>query len=166
VILVIPNTIMLAQSISGRILYGMAKHRTWAWILLIEGAGNVILSVFLVQHFGLLGDAFGTAIPMTCTMTMFLPRYMCRLLGIRIGPYLAEAFLLPLLLCLPLTAALIALQRWFVPHDYLHLLIQLLIAGIIYGAALLWAFKTKRLWHVRELPTRNDNELTLVVTNS
>ncbi len=144
VVLIIPSTLMLAQATSGRMLYGMAKHRTWAWIVLIEGAANVILSVALVQRFGILGDAFGTAIPLTFTMLYFLPRHLCRLLDIRVGAYVREAFLLPLGLCAPLVLALLAMQRWYVPHTYLQLAAQLVIAGLVYGGALLWAISTKR----------------------
>jgi O-antigen/teichoic acid export membrane protein len=57
VVLIIPSTLMLAQATSGRMLYGMAKHRTWAWVVLMEGTANVILSIALVQRYGIVGDA-------------------------------------------------------------------------------------------------------------
>src|SRR5207245_851296 len=47
-VLLYPVTLMLAQSASGRTLWGMAKHRTWAWVVLAEGISNLILSVILV----------------------------------------------------------------------------------------------------------------------
>ena len=148
VVLMIPSTLMLAQATSGRMLYGLAKHRTWSRIVLIEGAANIFLSVVLVQRFGILGDAFGTAIPLTFTMLYFLPRHLCRLLDIRIGAYVRQAFLLPLALCVPLVIALMALQQWYVPHTYAQLALQLLIAGVVYGAGLLWAVSTKRAFDV------------------
>lgn len=148
VVLIIPSTLMLAQATSGRMLYGMAKHRTWSRIVLIEGAANIILSVVLVQRFGILGDAFGTAIPLTFTMLYFLPRHLCRLLDIRIGAYVREAFVLPLALCVPLALTLVVLQRWYVPHTYIQLAGQLLIAGMVYGGSLLWAVSTRRVFDV------------------
>jgi O-antigen/teichoic acid export membrane protein len=166
VVLLIPNTLLLAQAASGRILYGMAEHRKWAWIVLIEGAANVILSVFLVRQYGVLGDAFGTAIPMACTMIIFLPRYMCKLLDIRMLSYLMEAFTLPFVLCTPLLVALIAMQRWFVPHTYFQLAVQLAIAGVVYGTGLLWALKSNRLWSVRELPARKKSEMVVPITKA
>jgi len=150
-ILLIPSTLMLAQSASGRILYGMARHRTWAWVVLIEGVANLILSIILVQRFGIIGDAVGTAIPLSCSMVLFLPRHLCRLLDIPVGKYVARAFMFPLILCVPLVAVLLAMQTWFVPHDYLQLGFQLLIAGLVYGAGLLWAIWTHRAWDVGEL---------------
>ena len=48
-VLLYPTTLMLAQSASGRTLWGMAKHRTWAYVVLAEGISNLILSVVLVR---------------------------------------------------------------------------------------------------------------------
>ena len=72
-VLLYPTTLMLAQSASGRTLWGMAKHRTWAWVVLAEGVANLILSIILVRPYGIMGDAIGTAIPLTCSMILFLP---------------------------------------------------------------------------------------------
>jgi O-antigen/teichoic acid export membrane protein len=147
-VLVIPSTLMLAQSASNRVLFGMARHRTLAIVTLIEGSANVFLSIFLVRRFGILGDAAGTAIPLLCTTIFFLPRHLCRLLNLRISIYLREAFLLPVVLCAPLVAALLLMQRWFVPHTYLQLAIQLLIGAVVYGIGLLWAILTRKAWQV------------------
>ena len=54
-VLLIPSTLMLAQAASGRILFGMGRHRTWAWVVLAEGVANLILSIVLVRRFGILG---------------------------------------------------------------------------------------------------------------
>src|SRR5581483_3884012 len=110
IILVIPSTLMLAQAASGRILFGISKHKAWAWVVLGEGIANLVLSITLVRHYGIIGDALGTAIPLACSMLFFLPHYLCRLLGIKLGVYLKEAFLLPLALCVPLVAILMGMQ--------------------------------------------------------
>jgi O-antigen/teichoic acid export membrane protein len=151
VVLIIPSTLMLAQATSGRMLYGLAKHQTWAKVVLIEGVANVILSIILVQRFGIIGDALGTAIPLSCSMLLFLPWHLCRLLDIRLRTYISRAFVFPLLLCIPLVLVLMALQSWFIPHTYFQLGFQLLIAGIVYGGSLLWAIATKRAFEVGEL---------------
>src|SRR5439155_4281033 len=65
-IMLIPSTLMLAQSASGRVLFGMGKHRTLAIVTLVEGLSNLILSILLVRPYGIIGDAVGTAIPLTC----------------------------------------------------------------------------------------------------
>jgi O-antigen/teichoic acid export membrane protein len=147
-VLVIPSTLMLAQSASGRVLYGMAKHRTLAIVTFMEGAANLFLSIFLVRRFGIMGDAAGTAIPLACTTLFFMPRHLCRVLKMSIGVYLREAFLLPLALCAPLVAVLLLMRRWSVAHNYFQLAIQLGVGSAVYGVGLLWAIWTRKAWQV------------------
>jgi O-antigen/teichoic acid export membrane protein len=148
IMLLIPSTVLLAQSAASRVLFGMAKHKTLAMVTLLEGTANVLLSVILVRRFGIMGDAAGTAIPLLCTTLFFYPRHLCRILNLRIGVYLCEAFLLPLLLCVPLVAGLLLMRRWFVPHSYVQLALQLAIALLLYGAGLFWAVWTRKAWQM------------------
>jgi O-antigen/teichoic acid export membrane protein len=157
VILLIPCTIMWAQAASGRVLFGMSKHRTWAVVTLIEGVSNLLLSILLVRPYGIIGDAFGTAIPLTCSMVFFMPRHLCRLLGIRIDHYLREAFVLPLLITVPLALVLLVMRRWFTPHTYGQLAVQVLVGGAVYGLGLLWVFASKRALKVGELVPKGES---------
>ncbi len=157
VIMIIPSTIMFAQAVSGRILFGMSKHRTWAWVTLIEGVCNLILSIILVRPYGIIGDALGTAIPLTCSMVLFMPHHLCRLLGVRLRTYLREAFVLPLLITAPLVLVLLLMKKWFIPHSYRQLAVQLLIGGTVYGLELLWLFATNRALRVGELAAKQES---------
>jgi O-antigen/teichoic acid export membrane protein len=148
VIMIVACTIMWSQGASGRILMGTGKHGTWAAVSLIEGIFNVILSVLLVRPYGIVGDSIGTAIPLLCTMIFFMPRHVCRQLDMRIGSYLRQAYALPLLLCIPMIAALILMKTWFVPHTFTELAFHLAVGAVVYGAGLAWAFATGRLTKV------------------
>jgi O-antigen/teichoic acid export membrane protein len=161
VVLAVPMTFMLAQGASSRILYGMAKHRPMAWVTLMESLANLILSIVLIRPFGIVGDAFGTAIPLMCTALFFMPRHMCRLLGVRIGTYLREAYTLPVMLTLPLVATLLLERRWFVARTYFEVGLQVLIGFLPYGLGLLWAFWKKRLWQVPVLPGGPPDEVAV-----
>jgi len=147
-VLLIPSTFMLAQAASARTLFGMAKHKTLAVVTLMEGVANLILSIVLVRRFGILGDAVGTAIPLTCTTLWFLPRHLCRVLGLRVRTYLREAFMLPFGLTLPLIAVLLLLRHWYIAHNYLQLAVQLLLGSSVYGLGLLWAVWSHKAWQV------------------
>jgi O-antigen/teichoic acid export membrane protein len=151
VVMILCMTLWWAQGASGRILFGMSRHGTWAKVTLIEGISNVILSIILVRPYGIIGDAFGTAIPLTCSVLFFMPRHLCKQLDIRLRTYIRESYTLPLLLCVPLTAVLLLMRRWFVPHNYRQLGLQLFIGVIVYGAGLLWAVLTNNALRVREL---------------
>ena len=164
VIMIIPSTLMFAQAVSGRVLFGMSKHRTWAVVTLIEGVCNLILSIILVRVLmrpygvmgGIIGDALGTAIPLTCSFVFFMPHHLCRLLGIRLRTYLREAFVLPLLLTTPLVLVLLLMQKWYIPHTYRGLALQLAIGGVVYGLGLLWAYKTNRILKLGELAAKQE----------
>ena len=116
-----------------------------------EGVANLILSIILVRPYGIIGDALGTAIPLSVTMLLFMPRHLCKQLNIRIRTFLREAYTLPLLLCIPLVAVLLLMRRWFVPHNYRQLGLQFLIASSVYGLGLLWAVLRNRALRVSEL---------------
>ncbi|MGA7442673.1 MAG: oligosaccharide flippase family protein, partial [Candidatus Sulfotelmatobacter sp.] len=154
--LVIPSTLMLAQSASGRVLFGMAKHKSLAIVTLMEGAANLLLSIFLVRRYGILGDAVGTAIPLLCTTLLFLPRHLCHVLKLGLGVYLRQAFLLPLMLCVPLVAVLLLMRHWFVAHTYPQLLIQLLAGSAVYALGLLWAIWTRKAWQVEGIHDQDE----------
>ncbi len=165
-VLLYPTALMLAQSASGRTLWGMAKHRTWAFVVLAEGISNLILSIILVRHYGILGDAIGTAIPLACSMIFFLPRHLCNLLGIKLRTYLSQAFLLPLLLSVPLVACLLLMRRWYIPHHLPDLLVQLVIGGVVYGIGLAWAFWTHRAWDVGQLVANREDEISMALVET
>jgi O-antigen/teichoic acid export membrane protein len=132
----------------------MSKHGTWAIVTLIEGVSNLILSIILVRPYGIIGESLGTAIPLTCSVLFFMPRHLCKKLDIRIRTYVRESYSLPLLLCLPLAAVLLLMQRWFVPHNYRGLGLQLVIAATVYGTGLLWVVSTHRALRVEEASLR------------
>jgi O-antigen/teichoic acid export membrane protein len=156
VIMILCSTLWWAQGASGRILFGMSKHGTWAIVTLIEGVSNLILSIILVRPYGIIGESLGTAIPLTCSVLFFMPRHLCKKLDIRIRTYVRESYSLPLLLCLPLAAVLLLMQRWFVPHNYRGLGLQLVIAAAVYGTGLLWVVSTHRALRVEEASLRGD----------
>jgi O-antigen/teichoic acid export membrane protein len=150
VIMILCCTLWWAQGASGRILLGMSKHKTWAIVTVSEGVANLILSIILVRYWGIVGDALGTAIPLTCSMVFFMPHHLCKKLDVHLRTFLYESYTLPFLLCMPLVAVLWLMRRWFVPHNYRQLGLQFLIAGSVYGLGILWAVLSKRALRVGE----------------
>ncbi|SRR5229473_1589086 len=143
IILLIPSTLYVAQATSNKILFGMSKHGSLGVIVLLEGAANLVLSIYLVRHMGIIGDAIGTAIPMLCTALFFLPRHLCRLLNVSIGTFLREAYLFPTLLCIPLAVTLWLMRQWFSARTYPQLLFQVAVGAVVYGTGMLWMFVTR-----------------------
>ena len=152
VLLIVPRTLYLAQSTSIRILLGMGRHRVLASVLLFEGGVNLLLSVLLARRFGIIGVAWGTAIPLACTSLFFLPQHLCRVLDMPLGTFLNRAYRLPLVLGAFQAAVLWFVSREFPVHGYAGVLLQIASSGIVYCAGLAWAvFKVgsprPRSWH-------------------
>jgi O-antigen/teichoic acid export membrane protein len=142
-LLLVPKSLFRAQAASIRVLFGMARHRTLAFVFVIEGVANIVLSILLIRPWGIVGDAVGTAIPLLCTSLFFLPVHLCRTLTISLRSFLRQAYLLPLALCAPMVAVLVLLQHSFRPHNYMQLLAQVLAGGLVYGLGVLWVFVTR-----------------------
>jgi O-antigen/teichoic acid export membrane protein len=136
VLLIVPRTLYLAQSTSIRMLLGMGRHRVLASVLLLEGSLNLLLSLLLVRHFGIVGVALGTAIPLACTSLFFLPQHLCRVLQVSLGRFLTRVYRLPLVLCIPLAGVLCAVSHEFPAHRYGELLFQIACGGVVYCAGL------------------------------
>jgi O-antigen/teichoic acid export membrane protein len=152
VLLIVPRTLYLAQSTSIRILLGMGRHRVLASVLLLEGAVNLLLSLFLVRRMGVVGVAWGTAIPLACTSLLFLPRHLCRVLDVPLRTFLTRAYRLPLILGAAQAAVLWFVSHVFSAHNYVGVLLQIASSGTVYCVGFAWAFFNNRLprptsWH-------------------
>jgi len=154
-ILLVPTTLMLAQATSSRVLFGMGKHGKLALVLLLEGAANLALSIVLVRPYGIIGDAIGTALPLTLTSLFFLPQHLCRVLGIRVRTFLKEAYLLPLALVSPMVLVLLFIRHWYVAHNLWQLAIQALTGAAVYGLCLFGPVRTESAWKLGELSPQN-----------
>jgi O-antigen/teichoic acid export membrane protein len=165
--LIIPYTLMLIQGASSRILFGMSRHGKLAVVTMVEGISNLGLSILLVRPYGIIGDAFGTAIPMLGTYLLFLPYHLCTRLGIRVSTYVRHAYRLPLLISAPLVLVLLLMQRWFVPHGYKELAVHMLAGGTVYGACLAWVYLRGKALHVGDLmPALEQVELGAVAIDT
>ena len=151
VIIIIPYALMLAQAASTRVLFGLGTHQTLAAVTVIEGVANLILSIALVPPLGIRGDALGTAVPLSFTCLVFLPRHMRKQIGVPIGTFVRQAYTLPVLLTLPLVAALWLANRLFYPRNLIQLTLETLVVSSVYGVGLLWAYRTNRAFHVAEI---------------
>ena len=142
-LLVVPQTLDLAQATSPRILYGMNRHQRLSLVRVVEGIANLVLSIVFVHYYGIIGVALGTAIPFVCMNLLFLPQHVCRILDVPLTIYLRQAYAAPLVLCVPMAVALVFLQRLSDAHTYPLLLMQAGVGGLIYAIGAVWFVLTK-----------------------
>lgn len=125
-ILTLASMIDTSQWPAGYVLQGMARHRPLAMMSVYAGLSNLILSITLVQLFGLTGVALGTLIPTSVICIGFVLPYTMRVLHVSIAEFLKEIFLPVLLPTLVMALVLYILQRVIEPSSLLSIII---IAG-------------------------------------
>lgn len=72
-ILIIPMALHLPQIPANSVLLGLSKHKYLLAITMMEAIGNIILSLILVQKWGIIGVAWGTAIPQLIIYSIVYP---------------------------------------------------------------------------------------------
>jgi O-antigen/teichoic acid export membrane protein len=146
VILALPLGLALAQSISGRILYGMGRLRWFARLVLAEAVVNLALSVWLVRWLGIEGVAWGTTVP-NLIANMVTAAYVCRLLRVNVLTYLRRSFFAPLAAASLLAAGWLWADRAFDLQSWSALMVTglgglagylLLMLGIEVRPRVLW----------------------------
>jgi len=114
VVLVVGWIFGLAQAPSVQLLFGISKHKFFAWFNSMEGGANLVLSILLARKYGILGVALGTMIPMLVTKIIIQPIYVCWVASINYSEYVRRmarnlavilvALLIPLLLTMKFAA--------------------------------------------------------------
>ncbi|MCK4463320.1 MAG: polysaccharide biosynthesis protein, partial [Candidatus Omnitrophica bacterium] len=134
-ILVVPTIFALMQTPSLQLLYGISKHKFHAIVNSIEGVANLILSLILVQKFGLIGVALGTAIPMAITKLFVQPMYTCKVIKLDISKYYLEVIIPIVVKSVSIFIILGWLSKIFIMPNYLNLVILSVSNLIIFSAA-------------------------------
>ncbi len=86
-VLIVPATIYLPQMIANSVLYGVSKHKILLYIMAAEGISNIVLSVILVQSYGIVGVALGTAIPQLIIYLFVYPYVFHRAMHTELWPF-------------------------------------------------------------------------------
>jgi O-antigen/teichoic acid export membrane protein len=110
-VLTIPQFGSMSQNTSALILAGMARHKMFAYFAFAEGVANLVLSIILVRKIGLVGVAWGTAIPNLISSSVVVPLYTLRVLKMSLRDYLVQAYLRPVLSAVPIVAMGFAFSR-------------------------------------------------------
>lgn len=92
-ILLISQFLVLSQYGVTLVLYGLAKHEVLAHINMVIAALNVILSVILVQYWGIIGVALGSAIPLALLRILLIPKRVFKLINMKFGFFYKEIIL-------------------------------------------------------------------------
>ena len=89
VFLVLGTCVALWQAPTAPLLLGTSKHHFIAYLHSGEGVVNIILSLILVQKYGIVGVAIGTFIPLLVTKICIQPIFVCKVSGVPYREYMA-----------------------------------------------------------------------------
>lgn len=94
-------------------LWGMNKHQELAWLRIGEAVANVLLSIFLVQRYGIVGAAVGALIPHLLLVLLFLPLLLRKHVQMPIRALAFSALGRPLLAVVPFAVLVnLVFSRW------------------------------------------------------
>lgn len=129
-ILIVPACIYLPQMMANSVLLGISRHKSLFYILLLEMLSNIMLSLILLNFFGVYGVAFGTAVPQLIIYIFIYPYIFNKIIeGNLISFYMnsLKMILIALVSCLPvclLTSFLLPLTGW------IGLVFKVVISGL------------------------------------
>ncbi|MBV9080539.1 MAG: oligosaccharide flippase family protein, partial [Elusimicrobia bacterium] len=87
VVLIAGLVFRLVQLPASPLLYGISKHKYYAYSTIAEGILNLVLSIVFVKRYGILGVALGTAIPMALMNVIVQPIYISYVAGVSWSEY-------------------------------------------------------------------------------
>jgi O-antigen/teichoic acid export membrane protein len=126
VLWVLSLTVMFwgANSSVGAIMLGLSKHKPIVPAIMTEGLCNLILSIFLVKRLGVVGVAWGTAIPSLANSLIFWPWYIRRTLKIQPLTYVTSAWVRPWVSMAGFIAGTYAIERFWPAKNLLVFFLQ------------------------------------------
>jgi len=148
-ILSLPWLIGSGGSIVGAVMLGISKHKNVVPVAAAEGLSNLALSVGLIHSYGIIGVAWGTAIPNLAVSLLFWPWYAHRILGISFARYASALWIRPLLAAIPFAVCTALLERFSRPSSLIGFFLQvgLALPAIALGVWLIGLTTVERRSH-------------------
>jgi O-antigen/teichoic acid export membrane protein len=170
-ILSIVVAVRVGNATSTVILKGSGLHKVLALSNLSMAISNLVLSVVLVRWYGLIGVAIGTLIPIVVFSMFVVFPAACRRVELSRLTVLRES-VWPALWPAIVMAGFILLARRFSDGSWSWMLVQAVVAAVIYAALFLlfgisrnerdWYFnKVKEVFRRRSVPGTSANELSM-----
>jgi O-antigen/teichoic acid export membrane protein len=116
-ILLLSLAVSSANTTSGGIVYGMEKHKRIAIWAIVEAIANLALSLVLVRRMGIVGVAWGTAIPSVTVELLLWPSYVCKLLNMRTRTYIWQVWIRTTLGVVPFGLGCLLVERFWPVHS-------------------------------------------------
>ncbi len=130
-----------ANNTAFAIAFGTERHKPIARWAIGEGLVNLALSITLVHWMGIYGVAVGTLIPSLCVQLFLWPRYVSKLIGMKISEIITTVWG-PMILCaLPFALASYLVNVHFPPRNIATFFAQTVAILPVFLAAVAVVFR-------------------------
>ncbi len=109
-------------------MMGISRHAGLVPAFLVEAAANIGLSILWVNVYGIVGVAWGTAVPKLAACLLFLPWYVRHVLRVPIGRFCVEVWVRPAVAIVPFALGSYAIERWWAASNLFEYFIQIGLA--------------------------------------
>lgn len=164
-VLLIASFVMNANLAGIGILYGISKHKINAWWTAGEAIANLVLSIVLVRHMGLVGVAWGTVIPGVFVSLFLRPGYTCRLIEMPLQSFVWQGCLRPILAAVPFGIACYWTNLHWNPTNLMTFFLQIAAVLPIYLVGFFAAFWNESWRILRMLREKFANRAVAVEAN-
>ena len=134
-VLAAAGTVLVAAGPLGNLLLARGRHRVVAFSCLGEAVLNLVLSIWLVRRYGIVGAAVGTAVSVTISNVLVQMPAACRLLDMPIGGFLRRISAPALIALAPGITVAWLLRTAASPSTFVEIVIAGAIVGVVYLAA-------------------------------
>jgi O-antigen/teichoic acid export membrane protein len=122
------------MQVASIVVISSGKMKGVVFMSLAEAVLNLILSVWWVRHYGIVGVALGTATAGILTSGWYVIRFTARELRMNLLDYLGRGIVPPLLCAIPTAALAFALIHFYPVASWARLFIEASTVGITYAA--------------------------------
>ncbi len=137
-------------------LYAVNQHSILAKIEVVEVVLNLVLSLCLVQFFGIIGVALGTTIPQLLLRTFVLPMYACHAIAMPVKDYFICLIRPIAAVALPLVIVHFWIEMTVEIDSYFDIITYAAVMVLTTGfVSLKFAFSRQQLAELRSLLPRN-----------
>ncbi len=132
IILFINQIVQGPQQISYSILQGLARQKYYSYISMGVSIINLLLSIVLVQKWGIVGVALGAAIPQILFHGLYVPWSTLKTINLPIKEYINKTYIPSIIPSTVLFIALYFFLVYFYPDNFIKLLASAFICALIY----------------------------------
>ena len=134
-LLMLPMSVPLVQNLGIEIQRARNKHRVRSVVYACLAVGNVILSIFLIGPWGVVGAALGTAVSLLCGNVLFMNWYYHNRLGLNMGDFWKQIVKFIPAVCI--TCLFGAAYTLFVTvNSWMKLMISVVLYALVYASAM------------------------------